>query len=401
MRPLEGMRVVDFTLAASGPCTTKLMADWGAEVIKVEAPGGEMMRFRPYELFEWNNLNKRNLVCNAKSPEGLEIIYKLVENADFFVTNFREKALKKLKLDYESLKKINPRIIYGLVSGYGTEGPLADAPGYDVTAFWARTGLLYEAVDKGSAPLVSPLGIGDYAIAPALLSGMLAAWVQLSKTGEGQRVDTSLYAMGLFVNQWYLCRPQADPSFRYPVSRREVKEPMSNCYQTKDGTWFQITLFDFERFFPVLLRICGREELFGTPGFSSFQDISNHCSDVIKVLDEGFAQYETSELFEKFTEAQIAFNKINLPGDALEDEQAWANRYLFNYEFRDGKTIAMPATPVKFHRNEMPLAGFAPRLGEDTIKILTELNYSDTQIQEMLEQGIVQAFHEKGEMESW
>lgn len=394
MRPLEGMKVVDFTLAASGPCCTKLMADWGADVIKVEAPGGEMMRTRPYELYEWNNLNKRNLVCNAKSPEGLEMIYKLVKDADFFVTNFRANALKRLKLDFESLSAINPKIIYGFISGYGTEGPLAADPGYDLSAFWARTGLLYQNVDKGSAPLISPMGVGDYAIAPVLLAGMLAAYTAMQKTGKGSQVDTSLYGMGLYLNQWCIMRPQADPSFQYPVARAEIREPLNNCYQTKDGKWFQMTLFDFDRFFPILMKICGREDVLGTPGFSSFQEICDNSVEVIKIFDAGFGKYDAAELYPLFQQNEVVFNNINLPGDVLNDEQAWANHYLHEYEFRDGRKLVMPETPVKFDHNEVPPHGYAPRLGEDTIAVLKELNYTDEQISDLLARGIVQAYVE-------
>ena len=397
MRPLEGLKVVDFSMAASGPCCTKIMAEWGADVVKIEVPGGEMMRRRPYELYEWNNLNKKDLVLDAKTPEGLGIIYKLVKEADFFVTNFRLKALDKLKLDYDSLLKINPKIVYGSITGYGTEGPLGSDPGYDITSFWARTGLLYEMVDKGSSPLISPLGVGDYAIGPAILAGLLAGYYMMKQTGKGQNISSSLYSMGLFVNQWYLMRPQADPAFQYPVARAEVKEPMSNCYKTKDGEWFQLTLFDFDKFFPILLKICHREELLGTPGYSSFQDLTNNNIEVIKILDKGFAEYNAEDLYKIFKENQVAFGKINLPGDALKDEQAWANNFLFHYEFRDGRKIDMPSTPIKFNNiNEVPPHKYAPRLGEDSRSVLKALHYTDEQIDEYVEKGIIQAYGEKG-----
>lgn len=391
---LEGIKVVDFSMAASGPACTKLLAEWGADVMKIEQFGGEMERYRPFELFEWTNLNKRDIVINAKAEEGRKLIYKMCETADMFVTNYRTKALVKLGLDYESIKKVNPKIIYGSITGYGLKGPDAELPGYDVTAFWARTGLLYEMCEKDTSPLVSPLGVGDYALACTMAGGMLAAYTRSLKTGEGAHVSTSLYGCGLYMNQWYLMRPQGDPSFVYPTSRKEVKEPMSNCFKTKDGKWFQMTVFDFDRFFPALMKICGREDVLGTKGFSSFREISDNHLEVTKILDEGFAKYNAEELYPILEENSFAFSTINLPDFPLTDAQAWDNNYLFHHKFRDGYDMVFPASPIKFADDEVPVHDNAPLLGEHTVQIMKEYGYSDSKIREMIDGKIVEQWKE-------
>lgn len=388
-KPLAGVKVVDFSMAASGPACTKLLAEWGADVVKIEIFGGEMMRFRPFELHEWANMNKREIVCNVKSDEGRELVYKLCKESDFFITNYRTKALQKLKLDYESISAQNPGIVYGSVTGYGDYGPEAETPGYDVTAFWARTGLLYELVEKGTSPLVSPLGIGDYALATAFTGPLMAAYIEKQKTGNGEHVSASLYSFGLYVNQWYVMRPQADASFQYPVSRKNVKEPMSNCFRTKDDQWFQMTVFDFERYFPILMEIAGRTDVLGQPGYQSFADITENHNAVTEILDAGFAQYDFDELAKIFDQKNIAYAKINLPGDVLEDEQAWANHYLYTHEFRDGYKMIMPSSPFKFGVNEAPDHEWAPRLGENTEEVMKELGYSDEQIRDYVDRKIV------------
>lgn len=203
MKPMEGIKVIELSNMLAGPMTARILAEWGADVIKVESTNGDTWRTQgatslspTTEIanpnFDMQNLNKRFLSINTRTAEGKNILMKLLETADVFVTNYRVQALEKIGLTYDQLKDAYPRLIHASVLGYGEEGPEKDRPGYDYTAFYARTGLLADLAPAGGPPLMTVAGFGDHSVAAALAGAIAAALFRRERTGAGDKVDVSL-----------------------------------------------------------------------------------------------------------------------------------------------------------------------------------------------------------------
>lgn len=380
---LEDVLVVDLTIAMAGPGCTKLLAEWGAEVIRIEAINGEMNRTIDYE---FPNLNKKCLSVNLKDPRGVKLVYDLIEKADILVTNMRPKAVKKLGMDYESVKKINPGIVYGIITGYGEEGPDADAPGYDTVAYWARSGMLIDLPEKGSGPIVPPSGVGDIAVGIDLAAGLMAAYAHKLKTGKGEKVMCSLLAHGLYLN--YDALRKSEYGIEYPQSRLNPTKPLINTFCAGDGKWFCMTLL-YDRFLEPLYRICGREDLIGRSGYSTYDEVNARSEEIVQIIDEGFKRYSREELLQLLSAAGIPCSPILHGADAVKDPQAWANHYLMRHTYRNGKEVTFPAGPVQFGDTEEPDDKNAPLLGEHTREIMEKFGYTKEQVETYISEKVV------------
>jgi len=211
-RPLEGIKVVELSTYAAAPAAGRFLADMGADVIKIEGLSGEPFRTSfglsvntPVDedenpCFQLENANKRSITINLKDPDGKQMLFDLLKDADIFFTNTRINSLKKLGIDYDSIKEQFPSLVYGHVSGYGFKGPDAALPGFDITAFWARGGGIADLAFKGHGPLSTPAAVGDHASTLALVSGLLAGLYRAKTTGEGDYVLVSLFGVSVFIN---------------------------------------------------------------------------------------------------------------------------------------------------------------------------------------------------------
>ena len=267
-KPLDGIKVVDLTLAGSGPSCTKLLAEFGAEVIWVEALRGTTTR--AVHKFDFYCTGKQALTLNLKSSEGKEALSRIIKDSDVFVSNYRPKGLKSLGLTYEEVKSIRPDIIYATLNGFGEEGPEANNPGYDPVAFWSKGGLLSDIAEKGSL-VVPPIAIGDITAGQGLFGGICAALMGRAKTGEGCHVFTSLLAQAVYLNHDALIETQYGE--QYPKTRLEPRRSMLNTYQCKDGKWITMTIVDkFEKYFNPLMKVIDREDLIGDSRWKSIED---------------------------------------------------------------------------------------------------------------------------------
>lgn len=397
---LKGVRVIDFTTHVAAPCCTRIMADWGADVIKVEGRGGEGYRVFGASLgvpvkddknpiFEAENADKRGIALDLKTPAGIEVMLKLIATADVFVTNIRMDALKRLGLDYESLSAKFPRLVWGHVSGYGLYGKEASRPGFDVVAYWARGGMLRDIPVSGSPPITAPIGVGDHTTGLALLSGICAALLKARQTGIGNKVCVSLYNTAIFANGVMIISSQYGDS--YPKSRYEPATPLINSYQTKDGVWLALCILSYEKMFPRLCKILCIEELSEDCRYNSAISVKeeNRTEELCKVLEAAFLKFDSRYLFEKLEEADITFERCRHFEEVSRDLQAHENHYFDTVYYSDGTSVQIPATPVQFSCGE-ELSGFAtPAVGEHNLEILTELGYSDEQIAKMKAIGSV------------
>ena len=402
-KPLDGVRVVDLTYYVAGPGTAKILADWGAEVVKIEPPGGEPGRttglnlgvpsedrFNPY--FGTYNSNKRDVILDLKAPEGQAVMDKLLARADVFVTSFRPGALKRLGLDYETLSARFPRLVWASINGFGEKGPDKDRPGFDTVAYWARSGAMLDLTEKDTAPLIPTLAFGDANTSGSLAGGIAAALYRREKTGKGTKVMVSLFAQAL----WNLASIVVSSQFgdAYPKSRVTPNVPMVNSYQTKEGKWLFVTVFD-ERLYPVFLeKVVGSRELAGDPRYNEPVAARAHSRELTAIVAAEFARNTQEEMIRRLVEADIAHEKVNHVLDILKDPQAVENHYILEVPQKDGRTTLMAQPPVKMDTTETDFRYGTPAPGEHTRQVLEELGYSAEEIRSMAEARAVQLYED-------
>lgn len=396
-KQLEGVKVIDCSTYASAPLTARILADWGADVIHIEAPTGDPGRrgnlySEAYD-FEFYNINKKGIVLNMKEPKGMEVLDKLLESADVFVTNFRTKALFKLGIDYESMHKKHPHVVWAQITGYGDEGPEADVPGFDVVAYWARTGQIVDFVEPGESILNAPIGYGDSITGSMLAGGVMAALFNRTRTGVGERVSTSLYGMGCYAMYYTIATAYAGAT--YPVSRKEPAAiPLKNGFKCSDGEWIYVSILDHERDYPKLCQMLGREDLIGDERFNTLAPAQKNCHALTDVLDAEFIKRDHNEWLKLFLEYGLPCSALPHTGDIYKDPQCQANHLVEGYKTRKGLTFMLPNTPIRFGDNLPAESKNAPRFGgEDTIEVLQSIGYSDGDIAGLEEAGVVAALH--------
>lgn len=399
-KPLNGIKVVDLTIYAAGPGAGRMLADWGADVIKVEAFRGDPMRnfgltmncpSTPDEnpCWEASNANKRSLALDLKSPAGKAVMDKLLAQADVFITSNRTDALERLGLDYETVSRKHPHLVWGQINGWGDLGPNAAAPGFDSVAFWARGGCMIDSTERDTAPMVTPIAFGDNTTSCSLAAGVCAALVEQQRTGKGSKIQVSLYAQAIW-NGGYMVQSTQYGRDVYPKSRTKDVSALVNSYRGSDGEWFFITILEHERYWPILCnQVIYRPELATDPRFASAKAASEHRAEMIAELDAAFGEFPCSEWLARLTAADIAHNKICHYADVHKDPQAIENFYVYELEHRNGNKMMAVGTPVQFDGASRPEHKNAPLLGQDTIAVLREIGYGEEEITALLDDKVV------------
>ena len=380
--PLDGIKVVELGVWVAGPAAGGIMADWGADVVKIEPPTGDPGRSFGRMLglddgssppFEMDNRSKRSIVLDLTTDGGQATARQLISRADDFITNVRSDALHRLGLDYPSLAELNPRLVYGLITGYGETGPDANRPAYDVAAFWARSGVADLLTKPGDTPPFQRGGMGDHLTGMTLAAAVNAALVSRARTGEGQLVSTSLYRQGAYtvsfdLNTFLLSgRPIA-------IGQREsMGNPCMNNYVAADGRRFWIVGLEADRHWPALCRAVGRPEWLSDNRFATARDRAHNSRELIAALDQIFASRTLAEWATDFAaEPELFWAPVNSMEDVLGDEQFHAAGGLVDVPDGDG-SLPMVATPADFHGTPWAPRSAAPKLGEHTEEILAEL----------------------------
>ncbi len=403
-RLLSGVRVVELATFIAAPTCTKAMADWGAEVIKIESPYGDPMRFTggdnlmPIDEdenpgFDLENSNKKGIVINLKSPKGMEAFDKLIGTADVFVTNLRSNALQKLGISYEQLSERYPEIIFAQVLGYGEEGPAKDKPGYDFTAFAARGGILGTLYEEGTVPMNCVPGIGDHQCGMFLASGICASLFNRTNTGKGEKVTVSLYNAALYTMGIMVTSAQYGNA--YPISKRNLPNPLLKHYMTKDNRCLQMAIPQYDKYIRQLLDIIGIPELIEDDRFSTFKNLKGNTALLTDLIQERILGKNVDEWLQLFEEADLPCEKAYLWDEILEDEQAWANDYLRKVEYANGNSGVLVNTPVKFKYDVQDDFRLAPKIGEHTEEILASLGYSESEMASMHEAKDIKIYESK------
>ena len=383
---LKGIKVVAFVRAMAGTAAAKVLAEYGAEVYFVEPVKGHPLRRMHY--FEMSHGFFKSIPINPRDPEGLELLHKLIADADVFISNYRPQAVKAMGLGYEECKEKYPKLIHATLTGYGEDGPAAKEPGFDITAFWGRSGLTHDAMEKDNAPMEVPSAMGDIYAGMALGMGCLAALYKRNFTGKGEKVTTSLYANGLYANHCQIIDYQF--GVKYPKDRKDNGRALKNSFQCKDG-WFQAMTLSFEKDFDNFLRIVGREDLIGNPKWQKMEDTyGENAKELTAIFDEAFAKMTCEEAIAAFNKYDIAVGPYYKGEFCLTDEQAKANDYLMTVtEHMSGKEIQVPRFPVQFGDHAEKEVQTFSTLGGNTVEIMKEYGYSDEKIAEMAERGAV------------
>ena len=401
--PLDGIRVIDWTIWQQGPVCSSMLGDLGAEVIKLEERGtGDPGRYlarvggadtsnRPNWYFEANNRNKKSLAIDLKKPEAREIVHAIVERSDVFVQNFRKGVAARLGLDYETLRRVNPRLVYASATGYGPDGPDSGEPSFDVLGL-ARSGLMLAAGEPDMPPLAIAGGIADQMGGIMLAYGVLAALVARERSGEGQAVDAShlgsmTWLQGLSVS----CKLMA--GFAIPRTfRARAFNPLWNHYRCADGKWLALAMLQPDRYWADFARAIGQPDLATDPRFESMAARAKHAAECVAILDDAFASRPRDEWMRLLREdaGDFIFTQVNAVDDLPADAQVRANDYVVEFDHPAHGPTPMLGIPVRLSATPGAVRAPAPELGQHTEEVLLEvLGFEWERIGRLREQGVI------------
>jgi crotonobetainyl-CoA:carnitine CoA-transferase CaiB-like acyl-CoA transferase len=396
-----GLKVVDLASFIAGPSATTVLSDFGADVIKVEPPGiGDPYRYfyrtppNPplAENYTWQltNRNKRSLVVDLKNPLSAEVLARLVKWADVFVTNFPPRVRKGLKVNYEDLSPLNPRLIYADLTGYGEVGPEADKPGFDITAYWARSGLMQYTRNAGSPPAVPVPGIGDHSAAITLYAGIVTGLYRRERTGKGCNVTASLIAEGAWATAAWLQAALFGAKFSGLSDRTKPENPLAGgCYQTSDSRWLLLAFVEGEKNWPVFTKAIGREDLTADERFADSKRRGVNSAALVSELDRVFGARPLADWKTTLDAARLPYGVVQVPDEIVKDPQLLANDIIVRID--DGSTTPRYTVNSPVTIREVPKVAprLAPGLGENTVEVLRDLGFGPAHIDDLLAASVV------------
>jgi formyl-CoA transferase len=382
------------------PAAGATLADWGAEVTKVEPLTGDMARGVRRLLgvkvadddvnwyFQLLNRNKKGLAVNLKTEPGREILYKLVGEADVFMSNYQFDTLKKLEVDYAVLSQFNPRLIYALLTGYGTVGPEKGERGFDYAAAWARTGGMYMMGEPGSIPPPQRGGMMDRVAGANMVGGIMAALFHREKTGQGQNIEISLYHTGV----WTLSDDIQTALFGGQLrkhDRTRAYNPLWNHYRTKDKRWFWLAMLQPDLSWSDFCRAIGKPELESDRRFNSIEARGRNRRKLITIIDDVIATKTLVQWEHIFRKNNIIFGRVASPKEVIRDPQANVNELFVRLNHSANEEMKTVATPVSFQQNPASIRSPAPELGQHTEEILLNLGYNWEDITQLKDKGVI------------
>lgn len=395
---LKGLRVIDAATYIAGPAAAAVLSDYGADVIKIERPPhGDPFRhlyknpdFPPSEHnypFIQDNRNKRSLALNLATPAGREVFLRLAAGADIVLTNYQPQLQAKFGIRYEDLAPANPRLIYAMITGYGEAGEEAEKPGYDVTAYFARSGLMNHLHAADSEPYVSPCGFGDHPTSMNLVSAILLALYRRERTGQGGKVWTTLMHSGVWSNssmvQGSLLGAAQPPRW----TRATAPNPFLNHYRTSDGRRFIFCLLDPVKDWPKLCAALGRPEFERDERWATTAArLANHV-EFIALLDAEFARHPLAEWRRRFAAHDVLYGIVPNNAEVAGDQQM-ADNGVFLPLGPEGK-LRTVASPMHVEGSPKRGAAFAPGVGEHSREVLAELGYTEAEIAAMESGGVI------------
>lgn len=396
-----GLKVVDCASFIAGPAATTVLSDFGADVIKLEPPGtGDPYRYfyqtlpnpRLKENYTWQltNRNKRSLVLDLKNPQGAEVLSRLIRWADVLVTNFPPRVRKGLKLNYEDVAPLNSRLIYADITGYGEVGPEADKPGFDITAYWARSGLMQFTRDASSPPAVPVPGIGDHATAISLYAGIVTALYRREHTGKGCNVSTSLIANGAWATATWLQAGLFGAKFSGEVDRKNPPSALTGgSYQTSDNRWLLLAFVEEAKNWPVFAKAIERVDLLADQRFVDSKGRHVNAAALAAELDRLFGTQPLAYWKTLLDAARLPYSVVQIPEEIVNDPQLWANQIIVPIADGGASVRYTVDSPLTIKESPKIVPRVAPELGEHTDEVLKELGFDATQIESLRASGAI------------
>ena len=393
---LEGLRVLDLSLFLPGPHLTMMMADHGADVIKIEPPSGEPVRNVGYctedgvsVWFRNTHRGKRSVVLDLKTEAGRAALLELAKTADVFITNYLPAARRKLKINVDDLRAVNPNLIYARGSAHGPKGPEAENGGFDGLTYWMRSGAGVAAMPADTTTLVGlpAPAFGDLQAGMQLAGGLAAALFHRERTGEATTVDISLMSAGVWAMQAYLIGCNLSSQTDLPhMDRKRAFNPIWNEYRTRDGQFIALAMFQADRYWADFCDAIGRPDLKQDPRFVDMDVREANREACIQLLDEEFAKRTCDEWVTILSTQKGQWSKVQMASDLNHDPQVLANGYLQDVDYGDGRSIKLASNPVQFNETA-PALRPAPEHGQHTEEILLELGMDWEQIIELKDKG--------------
>jgi crotonobetainyl-CoA:carnitine CoA-transferase CaiB-like acyl-CoA transferase len=398
--PLEGIKVVEYGVFHAGPGASSILGDLGADVVKIESglgdPERNWVRLGRIDMslpsgenifFQISNRNKKGIYLDIEKEKGREILHCLVKEADVFLTNLRKSTKAKLGIDYDSLRPVNPQIIHANVSGYGPEGSMKDLGAFDPLG-QARSGLMY--VSGASEPVLLHGGVMDQATAIAASHAILTALFVRERSGMGQEVHVSLYGTGL-----WLMYPNMMLSNVLSLGPKDISpnrydhSPLRNLYRCKDEKWIMATHHPEEKYWPLFCKATGQTALLADSRFKDNSGRKVHCAELVAIFDKVFATKTRDEWVETLLKEKLMVCPVLNINEIQDDPQARVNGYMVDFKDRLLGDVTIPGYPVHFGANRAGTRSFAPTLGEHTDLVMHQIGYTDQEIQELKEEGVI------------
>lgn len=401
-KPLSGIKVIELADYVSAPVCARILADMGADVIKIERNSGNAWRETGIASCPWrfsqkenpgydiNNTGKKHIVLNLKTAEGMEVCHKLLADADVFVTNTRIASLKRLGLDYESIKERYPRLIYAIGLGYGEKGPDANSPAFDHTAFWAKTGSLLDMAPIGDDyhPVFPPSSMGDNFTGMTLATEICSALFSRTKTGKGDYVRSSLFHNGIFAFGAMQIATQGDNGSQYPRTRCGHGAAYGD-YKCSDGRYIYIASGYAEKLIAKVFSIIGREDLNNDSRFNTAEGRTENAEELYNIISGAILTKTSDEWLAFAKEADIPMVRMQHFKDVSEDEQALANGYIQEVKYPSGVKYKIASSPIEMDSiGELKTEPTKP-VGADTENVLKELGYDNNELSELRKLGVI------------
>jgi crotonobetainyl-CoA:carnitine CoA-transferase CaiB-like acyl-CoA transferase len=397
----SGLKVLDFASYIAGPAATTVLSDFGANVIKMEPPGiGDPYRYgylippnpSAKENYPWQltNRNKRSIAIDLKNPQAGEVLGRLIRWADVLVTNFPPRVRKGLKLNYEDVSPLNPRLIYGAITGYGELGPEADKPGFDITAYWARSGLMQYARDASSPPAVPVPGIGDHATAISLYAAIVTGLYARERTGKGCNVSTSLIANGAWATAAWLQAGLFGAKFSGEIDRKNPPNALfGGSYRTSDNRWVLVCFAEEDKNWPAFAKAIQRSDLLEDLRFADSKHRHANAAVLVAELDNLFGAQPLAYWKKHLDGARLPYGVVQIPEEIVNDPQLLANQIIV--PIADGSANPRSTVDSPFTVKEQPKVAprTAPGLGEHTDQVLQELGYDASQVNDLRASGAI------------
>jgi crotonobetainyl-CoA:carnitine CoA-transferase CaiB-like acyl-CoA transferase len=390
--PLHGITVVELAHWMAAPAAGGVLADWGADVIKIEPHGGEPMRRiwgsaganpdAPNGGFTSANRGKRSLELDVRSPAGREALEKLLDRADVLLSNLRPSALERLGLSPAQVTERFPRLIFCTLTAYGWGGPDQERAGYDLAGFFARAGVAHQITTRGTPPAAMWSGIGDTFTAMTAVAGISAALVDRARTGRGRVVEASLQRTGMWAIAAELATGAMGGHPRPPYPREQCPTPMYNSYQTSDGRWFYLVGVEAARQLPKVLAAIGRADLASDERFAGARALTRNRTEVIEILDAAFAAEPIEHWAKVFDTHDVFYAPIQTPLEVINDQQARATGAWIRVDGAEieGRPVETVEAPIRWDGRSRVSTPAPPRAGEHNREILSWLGYSDDEI---------------------